>query len=288
MIDRTGLAREALRAAMQLRRSLAIPREVPVNAFDVASMIGADVRFLDAPSLEGMLVRDPGLRVLLPSTKHRPKGRILFTCAHEVGHHELGHGTHVDEYLTANPTSRPMSQEEFLADSFAGHLLMPRPAVLGAFIRRQWNPERPTEAQLFTVAGELGVGYETLATHLSAVMEITPRHTTEQLRRKSVKSLKSELSGEEVATGLLVVDHHWSKAPIDLERGDMVIIPSDIEVRSPLLQLRGTSNTRTFFDAARAGTDYLALPNGRVILRVARQHYTGPLANRYLTDPDEH
>ncbi len=82
MTDRISLARQALRAAMQLRRNLVIPREMPVNALDIAMMIGADVRFLDAPSLEGMLVRDPGLRVLLPSTKHRPRSRILFSCAH--------------------------------------------------------------------------------------------------------------------------------------------------------------------------------------------------------------
>src|SRR3954447_13733612 len=114
---------------MQLRRNLAIPREVPVNAFDIAQMSGLDVRFLDAPSLEGMFVRDPGLRVLLPSLKHRPRPRVLFSCAHEIGHHQLGHGTKADEYL-ADGQSHAFSAEEFLANSFAAHLLMPRAAIL--------------------------------------------------------------------------------------------------------------------------------------------------------------
>lgn len=140
---------------MQLRRNLSIPREAPVNAFDIADMIGADVRFLDTPSLEGMLVRDPGLRVLLPSTKHRPFGRILFSCAHEVAHHYLGHGTRVDSYLAEANGRAPYSDEEFLADSFAGHLLMPRPAVVAAFDRRSWSVEDVTPRQAFIVAGEL-------------------------------------------------------------------------------------------------------------------------------------
>ena len=116
-----ALARRALRAAMQLRRSLSIAHEMPINAFQLAGSLGIDVRFLDVPSLEGMFVRDPGPVLLLPSTKHRPKGRILFSCAHEVGHQQFDHGTKVDPDLGDAGRPTVSGPDEYLVNAFAGH-----------------------------------------------------------------------------------------------------------------------------------------------------------------------
>jgi hypothetical protein len=64
--SRVALGREAMRSALQLRRSLSIAREDPVNVYDVASAIGVELRFVDRPSLEGMFLRDPHPVILLP------------------------------------------------------------------------------------------------------------------------------------------------------------------------------------------------------------------------------
>lgn len=272
---------------MQLRRSLAIPREAPVNAFDIAKMVGADVRFLDTPSLEGMLVRDPGLRVLLPSTKHRRVGRILFSCAHEIGHHQLGHGTRVDEYLDGESARHPYTDEELLANSFAGHLLMPRPAVLDAFDRRGWVPSAVTAPQAFVIAGELGVGYRTLVTHMNVVMGVLPATARHQLEKIQLKHVKAELCGTDCTVPLLIADSVWRSDSIDAERGSLVMLPNGTGHACPLLSHLGECEQMSLYSASGVGTSEVRLPRD-VLLRISRLHYVGPLSNRYLPDPDEH
>jgi hypothetical protein len=285
--DRTALARHALRAAMQLRRNLAIPREAPVSAFDVAQMIGADVRFLDAPSLEGMLVRDPGLRVLLPSTKHRPKSRILFSCSHEVGHHQLGHGTKADRYLEEGIKSKEFGEEEFLADSFAGHLLMTRPAVLDAFARRDWSIRSATPAQFYIIAGQLGVGYRTLLVHMAAVMELLSGASRDELSAVSPKQIKAGFLGTSCSNPLVIADRYWCTVPIDAECGDYVLLPSHMGNDCSLLMPHSDRGEWSLYNAIVPGESHLNSGIEKITVRVSRKHYTGPLSNRYLSDPDE-
>ena len=286
-MDRTSLARHALRAAMQLRRNLMIPREAAVNAFDVAQMTGLDVRFIDAPSLEGMFVRDPGLRVLLPSLKHRPRARVLYSCAHEIGHHEFGHGTKADEYLGEGNGHRN-SPEEILADAFARHLLMPRAAVLDAFGRRNWAAEHATPQQLYMVSAELGVGFETLLNHMTLTLELLMRADRERLENTQPKTLKAELVGRNGVKSLSVVDAFWKHVPIDAERGELVVLPLGIGCGCPLLTLQQDRVDASVYLASSVGTSSISLGSVSVPLRVARQHYVGPYINRYLDDPDEH
>jgi hypothetical protein len=272
---------------MQLRRNLAIPREVAVNAFDVAQMSGLDVRFLDVPSLEGMFVRDPGLRVLLPSLKHRPRSRVLYSCAHEVGHHQFGHGTKADEYL-AEGQSPAFTDEEYLANSFAAHLLMPRAGVMDAFQRRKWDARTPTAHQVYLASGEIGVGYVTLLNHMAYSLELISRADRDRLAKTTPKAMKLELTGDPSVQGVVVVDSFWKHVPIDAECGDMVLLPAGVGADCPLLTLVAHREDVSVYTASRAGQETSVIGSGEVPIRVARQHYIGPYSNRYLADPDEH
>jgi hypothetical protein len=141
--------------------------------FDVASSIGVEVQFLDLPSLEGMFYRGPDPKIILPSLKHRPRGRVVFSCAHEVGHFDLGHGTRVDKYVEKDDARRrELSLEELGADTFASTLLMPRPAVLARFSCRGWTIDAASAVDLYRVAVELDVGYGTLCKHLRHGLEL--------------------------------------------------------------------------------------------------------------------
>ena len=125
MSPHVAAAREAMRSAFATRRALGIAREDPVNVFDVAIALGVEVRFQDAPSLEGMFARDPHPLILLPSSRHRPMPRIRYSCAHELGHSQLGHGTHVAEYLDPRSGRRDRSPPGLCCAR--GHLSPPPP-----------------------------------------------------------------------------------------------------------------------------------------------------------------
>lgn len=205
MSNRVALGREAMRSALQLRRSLSIAREDAVNVYDIATAVGVDVLFLDRPSLEGMFVRDPDPMVLLPSRQHRPRGRMSFSCAHELGHFQLGHGTKVDEYIEGDARPHSKSDEEYSADTFASSLLMPRQAVLQRFAVRDYRPIEADPPVLFAIAGELDVGYSTLLKHMRFGLEIVTDTWLSQRLKVTPKLIKNQISGSTESTHVVIV-----------------------------------------------------------------------------------
>jgi hypothetical protein len=285
--NRVALGREALRSALQLRRSLAIAREEPVNVYDIASTIGVEVRFLDGPSLEGMFLRDPHPTVCLPSLNHRPRGRVSFSCAHEIGHFQLGHGTTVDEYLDGDADSRPRTDEEFAADTFASSLLMPRQAVVQRFRVRNISPSDADPLVLFAIAGELDVGYQTLLKHMRFGLELVGNDWLHDRLRTSPKQVRSLLPCAHDARRLVIAGQFWPGLPIDLEVGDCIATSaaSSLSV-PPILTDIGTDGIWRTFRASKPGTGRLAMDGTPINIRAARFGYCGLLKYRFLEDPE--
>jgi len=282
----TATLRIAARAALQARRSLSVPRESPVNPFDIASSLGIDVRFVDAKSLEGMFVKEPGPRIVLPCLTHRPRARIAFSCAHELGHSQLGHGTRVDEYV-AGAGSRKHSVEELGANAFAATLLMPRQAVLSAFERRTISPLVATPDDLLRVACELGVGLRTLVGHLMWGLEILPRRKWATYKDLRPKTVREAILGTPVGRDVLIVDEHWTSPPIDLEVGMQVALPSRARVESECLALVAELGQWSLWRGAKSGVGGATWDNTARSVRVARAGYVGPLKHRYWPEEDE-
>ena len=144
MTSRKGLAKDALMKASRVPRNAGLRPDVPVCVYDFATSMGIEVRFLDLPSLEGMYSKTPEPVIVISSL--RPPGRQAYTGGHELGHHIYGHGFRIDELFENRPRG-PLDEEEFLAECFAGFLLMPRTAVVHAFERRGWIPRRPLRSR---------------------------------------------------------------------------------------------------------------------------------------------
>lgn len=282
----TSLGRRALRMALQLRRNRSVPRESSINAVDVALGLGITVRFLDKKSLDGMYCQNPGPHIFLPCTAHRPAGRIMFSCAHEIGHHMLSHGTHVDEYLDNPHLSRPSSPEERAANIFASYLLMPRPAVLGCFTRRGWEAENPTPAQIYRASVELGVGYSTLINHLGWSLEILPRHRMDTLLKVQPKDIRSEIIERDLPGPLVVLDKHWVGSAVDLEVGGLLAISNVIEESVPGMSDEGVANGWRLLRAKRQGISKLNLWGSPWRIRIARSGYCGSARYRHMEDAD--
>jgi hypothetical protein len=276
-----------MRSALQLRRSLAIAREEPVNVYDVASAIGVEVRFLDGPSLEGMFLRDPHPTVVLPSLNHRPRGRVTFSCAHEIGHFQLGHGTRVDEYFEGDAEARPKSDEEFAADTFGSSLLMPRQAVLQRFLVRGLEPSDADAQTLFTIAGELDVGYETLLKHMCWGLELVGDGWLKDRRRTKPKQFRGAILGSNESRRVVVAGEHWPQLPLDLEVGDYVAMPMALSVEVPALLERAPAGILwNVYRAKMPGTARISIGAASHSIRVARAGYCGLLKYRFLDDPE--
>lgn len=287
MTERLALEREAMRSALQLRRSRSIAREDAVNVYDIADAIGVTVRFADRPSLEGMFFRGPHPIIVLPSLHHRPHGRVTFTCAHELGHFALGHGTRVDKYITDEIQTERKPDEEIAADTFASSLLMPRPAVLHRFRLRAWDPATASPLQLFMVAGELDVGYETLLKHLTYNLRLVDETWLRRRQQTTPKLLRSRILGNHTARRVVLVDDLWPDIPLDIEVGECVALPKHLEVDTsgPLSDI-GVNDPWRLLTALRPGRTRIDVQGRFLDVRVARYGYCGDLKYRFLEDPE--
>ena len=285
MTDRLSLQREALRSALQLRRSLSIPRHEPVNVYDAADAHGVEIQFVDRPSLEGMFFRAPDPKIILPCLRHRPRGRVTFSCAHELGHFELGHGTQVDEYLEGEP--RAKTDEEIAADTFASSLLMPRPAVIDRFACRGWDSESATPLQLFVIAGELDVGYTTLIKHLCYGLQLVDRNWLSERERTTPKSLRQFITADPTTKRVVLIDGHWPNVPIDLEVGDSFAVPMDIRLsRTDWDDEKGIHKNWHVFSPRQPGIYEVDVADAHRIMRVARAGFCGFFRYRYLEEAE--
>jgi len=254
--------------------------------FDVASAIGVEVRFLDLPSLEGMFCREPGPRILLPCFNHRPRGRVAFSCAHEIGHLQLGHQTSVDVEGETNAKANEDRTDEFAANCFAASLLMPRQAVLAAFTRRDLTPSQVSPFECFLVACELGVGYETLINHLCFALDVISTDVQKSLKKTAPKEIKAEFIGEHQVRDLVILDGKGPGAVVDIQVGDGLALLRATELDGGALMHIGTQGEWTILRAEKPSIINLKLGAHSLVVRVARFGYVGPWKNRYLADPD--
>ncbi len=245
--------------------------------------MGLAVRFAGLPSLEG--IYQAGHKPIIVLSALRPPGRQAFTCAHEIGHHVFGHGTRFDEILDRDE-ERVFEPEEYVAHRFAAALLMPKLAVEAAFARRGWDPSAPTAENLFVVAQDLGVGYTTLVSHLHHTLHLLSRDAATALERQPLKRLRRAIAGFEPAHDLFVVDQHWGERPVEVEVGDLLLVPPGsrgegtavCELTSPRTHLVAVSPGRA---AVTREKDRWSVP-----VRVARRDYEGLARYRHLEDPD--
>lgn len=284
MDARQTATNSGLRRAFEARNRLSVSRSDPVNVFDVCQELGIEVRFVDAKSLEGMYCRAPRLSIFLPSSHHRPRGRQGFSCAHELGHHELGHGTRVDKYVAGSPQRHPRQPEEIAANVFAAHFLMPRQAVVTAVRLRNWEITQLTPRQTFTLAGLFGVGYQTLLWQLSSGLQLLPDGRRRELLRSKPKSIRGELWPASAETRLVIWDALCGGLPVDLEVGDFLMICDDASADSELLQHVGSISGCQIQVARTVGQSRITHARGKALIRVARQGYIGTWRHRFLTE----
>jgi Zn-dependent peptidase ImmA (M78 family) len=225
--NRRALATQAMQAAAATRAKAKLDQVGPICIYRLCGTLDIVVRFNNI-NMEGMYQRGVPPRIHLSA--RRPLSRRAYNCAHELGHHVFGHGSSIDELREDAKARRWEDPKEFLADTFAGFILMPIVGLRRAFSIRGWTPETATPAQIFTIACEFGVGYATLLTHLSAGVNMLSRGRAAALQRVKPKALRMDILGVLTPEPLIVADRHRTAPTLDAEVKMLILLPPGTEV----------------------------------------------------------
>ena len=279
MKDRRAIARQALAAALRTRLALGFGLDHAVCVYDLAEKLGVEVRFLDLPSMEGMYTSASDPTIIISSL--RPPGRRAFTCAHELGHHNMGHGVQIDEFVEQWDKPR-FDAKEFAADCFAGSLLMPKLAVSKAFAVRGWNMEKCTPGQIYMVSSYFGVGYATLVQHLRSAIQILPDARARALLKVSPRKAQSLLLGWQTPDTVKVVDALWTGRAVDVELGDFIFVRGGAHSEGTCVEPSSEVEGGRLFRAARPGIGRLEAGTAwSAFVRVSRRDYVGRALYRH-------
>ena len=282
MAELTRMVQGAFAAALRMRKNAGYRLDEAICVYDLAGRLGIEVRFTDIPSMEGMLYCDAEPVIILSSL--RPMGRRSFTCAHELGHFHYGHGTIVDKLVGKSPKIG-FDSTEFVADCFAGALLMPKMAVQRAFSVRNWSIEGSTPGQIYTVSNYFGVGFSTLVHHLSKSLRLLPEPHAEELLMVGPRKAQAQVLGWESADKVWVVDSHWSGRAIDVEVGDFILAQRETDHEGGCLEGVEVSGNGRLFRACQSGLGRICNASGwSAFVRVSRRAFVGRSIFRHLAE----
>ena len=284
MSDWKVLGRQALRGALELRRRGQAPKDTPVCVYDLADRLGVEVRFVGGSSFGGMFAKASDV-ILVPSL--RPPGRQAFTAAHELGHWYFRHGSRIDELPEFVPDVRD-DPEEWVANLFAAYLLMPSWAVESAFQRRGLAPTTCTALELYTIASELGVGYDTLVQHLRFSLHRITLGRAQEFGSMTPKAIREEVTGLNDAKHLVVADRAWRQGSIDLQVGHLALLPRGAVLEGDRAQVLGERDAGLLVRGKKPGISRVFVEGSdwAKFLRVSRADYEGRGKFRHLEDPD--
>lgn len=151
------------RASMEAQRLLAhreISWDEPIDVFKIVQDEG--IWLVSKPlgaGLYGFYLREGDATGIVVNANH-PESLQRYTAAHELGHHVLGHKSHLDDRDDVRGPIEKARANELAAQVFAGNLLMPLQAVNRA-LRRQGVARQagPTAAQAYMLARDLDVSF---------------------------------------------------------------------------------------------------------------------------------
>lgn len=282
-MNRSLLTQRAMRAAATVRIRSGSSQASPICVYAVCKSLGIIVRFCDV-DMEGMYQSGHQPRIHLSA--YRPLPRRTYNCAHELGHHYFGHSTTLDELKAEIPNAVVEQPEEFLADVFAGFILMPPIGLRHSFSSRGWRAESANEEQFYTVASDFGVGYSTLITHMSLNTSLLSTSRAHVLSGTTPKQISSRILGASETARLVVADE-WSTSPvIDVEVGTLLLLPLGTTATSRRLINVRTMRQGELFRAVLAGIVRVSADQRgwAAFVRISRSQYVGLAEYRHLEE----
>jgi Zn-dependent peptidase ImmA (M78 family) len=283
-MDNEEIATVAYKGAIDVRDRAKVPRNAPVNIFDCCQKLKVEVRFVVGGSFEGMYEKERRV-IVLPVD--RPAGRRVFTCAHELAHWRFKHGSMLDDSTTIEGyNDKP---EERMANMFAGYLLMFPPAVESARAALGLNYSTCGPDEIYALASWFGVSYASMLNHLRWALRKLDHRRYDELKRVAPRTIRKQLLGGRESQHLVLMPSMTPEVPIDMESGDLALLPADVIADGGSLAVVEHSPGHTLVQAVCPGISLLRSESSpwTAAARVMRRGYTGRSVFRNLECDDD-
>ncbi|WP_459548555.1 ImmA/IrrE family metallo-endopeptidase [Nocardia sp. X0981] len=187
---RNALAEARMRAT-RLHQRMSTPMDRPVDVFALTQRLGVWLAAQPMDSTYGFYLHDNAAAGIVVNSRH-PEVLQRYTCAHELGHHLLGHGSHTDDQDTVEAGAE-VAVREHQAQAFAAALLMPGPLV-NHTLRRLGAAADPTAGDIYLASRDLAVSYTAMVWGLADLNKLD-RRAAATLSQTGVRRAKDALRG---------------------------------------------------------------------------------------------
>jgi len=283
---------DANTAAQRLHARLHTDYTKPIDVFSVVQQEGIWLvsRPLSA-GLYGFYLREGDAAGIVLNADH-PEYLQRYTCAHELGHHVLGHRSHLDQPDDVVGPTAGHPVDEVATQAFAGAFLMPLQAI-NRVLRRLGMPKsrRLDAPDVYAISRELDVSFSASAWQLAALGRI-PFQDADRFAKQGAKAAKDAMrpgpppEGDNRAA-LFIVEPDARDVPILCRPGDelRLRLPENAatghiwRIHSPEIprpakpQLRWDGRKDATKDAASTPANVTQDISGESLLRLAENRY---------------
>jgi len=225
-MEKTRAAQITAKALRTRKQYLGADSHLPICPYVLCEAMGFDLRFVKINSFEGMYVANQNLILI---SAERPEGRKRFTCAHEIGHHVLGHGTVIDEILKCGSSN--IEEEE--ADFFASILLMPSSAVKRIMLRTGISTATISSTDAYILSKYFGVSYQSFLLQLYFNLGLISYIKYQELKIRTLPEIRLSISGLKIKGQVLSIGAWWDEKAIELEVGDYIVSEKELLIDGP-------------------------------------------------------
>jgi hypothetical protein len=121
------------------------------------------------------------------------------------------------------------------------------------------------------------------------VLSLMPSGHADLLLRAKPKQIRAEIMGKETSENVIVVDTRWTGRPVDLQVGDLIMLPPGTAFEGTCVDLVEDNESGTILRGVAPGEDGRVASAGNgwgAFLRVSKRDYHGRNLFRHREDPD--
>lgn len=208
--ERDRVIRSASMEAARLHARLHTDFSTPVDVFRIVQELHLWLATEPLGNLFGFYLRKEDAAGIVLNSKH-PEDLQRYTCAHELGHHILGHSSHLDDDGTVYG-SGSNSLTEHAAQVFAGAFLMPL-GLVNRVVRNLGLQGSPlTASDVYEISRDMDVSFTAAVWRLRALDRLG-QATAASYVRDGAAAAKASLRGS---------------PPLGPARGDLYVVADPV------------------------------------------------------------